>query len=363
MFRKSLLLLTLSFCLCLPAFSQEITPPKLEAVATLEKHQPLIQEAIALHDQQLFDAAIAKYEKVLAENPHDTLALYELGFSYSAKGEYKKALEVAYKGAQYKSKNLVGFYVLIGNNLDNLNDSEKAIKVYKSALNLFPHEPQLHFNLAVTYLKLRRNEDGKKSIKDTMIADPNYRSSHYILGQLYFQERYKIPALLAVCRFLIVEPNSQRSAGALQALRDTLQQGVSKGDKENTINIQIDPTPGKKDEGDFDSVAAILPLLMATRTLEKNKDKSEMQLTVENFESFFAVLDESSADKKSSGFAWNYYRPYFVEMKKRNHVEAFTYYIYQTSGIPGVLKWLQQNAAKVQEFLDWSQSYKWSNGK
>jgi len=195
------------------------------------------------------------------------------------------------------------------------------------------------------------------------MIDPNYRSSHYILGQLYYQDKYKIPALLAICRFLVVEPDSQRSADALGALRQMLQSGVSKGGKENEIYIQVDQTLGKKDEGDFDSAAVMLPLLMASRNLEKNKDKSEMQLTVENFDSLFTVLDEQSAGKKSNGFAWNYYRPYFVELKKRNYTEAFTYFIHQTSGIPGVLKWLQQNAAKVQEFLAWSQGYKWYDGK
>src|SRR5689334_13630268 len=141
MFKNFILVLLLSFCFCLSASAQEITPPKRDAVPTLEKHKALIQEGTALHDQQLYDAAIAKYEKVLAENPDDTMALYELGFSLSAKGEYKKALEIAYKGAQYKSKNLVGFYVLIGNNLDNLHESEKAVAVYKSALKLYPNEP------------------------------------------------------------------------------------------------------------------------------------------------------------------------------------------------------------------------------
>ena len=61
-----------------------------------------------------------------------------------------------------------------------------------------------------------------------------------------------------------------------------------------------------------------------------------------------------------SKFTWRYYIPYFVELRKRNYVEPFTYYISQSSDLNGVTEWLQANANRVDEFLSWSKSYQWA---
>jgi hypothetical protein len=100
--------------------------------------------------------------------------------------------------------------------------------------------------------------------------------------------------------------------------------------------------------------------LLAARDIAENKGKTVMQLAVENFNSLLGILSEVGADKKQVGFAWNYYRPYFVEMKARNYVEAFCYYIHQSDKSAEVSAWLTMNAQKVNEFLAWSKSYKWN---
>ncbi|MEW6127740.1 MAG: tetratricopeptide repeat protein [Acidobacteriota bacterium] len=361
MLKKFISLLVFYLVLSCLVFAQEIAPPKLEPKPTTEKHDALIRDGIALHDKGNFDGAIAKYQEVLTENSEDVLALYELGYSYFAKSDYKKSLEIAYKGTQYKSKYLVGFYVLIGNNLDNLNESEKAIKVYQSGLKLYPDNQLLHFNLAVTLLRLNKTDEGKKSLKNAMMADPNYRSSHYLLAQLYHKENYKIPAILAICRFLVVEPDSPRSASALQGLLSLLSEGATKG-KDNQINIVIN-TDSKNDEGDFGALQGALAIMSAAKHLDESKKKSEVQLWVESLTLLLSLMDEAKDGKKQPGFAWNYYRPYFIEIRKRNFTEPFAYFILQSKQSPEVQKWLVQNYQKVNEFLAWSKSYQWYNGK
>jgi len=342
--------------------SQEIQSPKLTPAPTSGKHKELIREGVQLHDQGDFQGSIRKYQEVLAENPDDINALYELGFSLFANKDYKKSLETAYKGAQYRSDSLSRFYVLIGNNLDNLNAPEKAIKAYKSGIKLFPDDAQLHFNLAITYIGLSKFDDAKKSLKAAAASDPSHPSSHLGLGQLYQKDNYKIPALLAFNRFLVLEPLSSRSRPALQRMTDIMQSGASKGNDGKQITIFMDPS-AKTDEGDFNALNLALSLLSASKHLEENKGKSEMQLTVEGFDTLFSMLKEVDSDKKQSGFAWNYYRPYFIDMKRRNYIEPFCYYIYQSTGSAEVSKWLTENQGKLNEFLSWSKSYQWPKNK
>ncbi|HEY7544400.1 MAG TPA: tetratricopeptide repeat protein [Blastocatellia bacterium] len=358
---RKILTVCISLLLLQSALAQDLPQPKLTPVQTMEKHEPLIRQGIALHDRGDYDGAIRSYEEVLKENPDDMVALYEMAYSYSEKKDHKKSIELAYRGAQYKSKLLFGFYVLIGNNLDNMGQPENAIKTYKSGIRMFPEESLLHFNLAITLLKQNKPDEARKSLKDAVTFNPAHPGSHIRLGDLYFRENYRIPALLAMGRFLVLEPKSERATYALQVIQDVLGRATEKDDKTGNITVTLDPT-AKTDEGDFGAVMGALGILSAARHLEKNKNKSEIQMIVDTFTSLFSLMSEGDS-KKQQGFAWSYYRPYFAEMKARNMVEPFCYYIYQTSQSTEVAKWLAQNTARVNEFLSWSQSYQWPRVK
>jgi tetratricopeptide (TPR) repeat protein len=91
------------------AVAQQIDSPKQTPGPVTEKEKLLIKEGVALHDRGDYDGAIAKYEEVLKDNPNNVLALYEQSYSYSMKKDYRKSLEIAYKGAQYQSDLLGGF--------------------------------------------------------------------------------------------------------------------------------------------------------------------------------------------------------------------------------------------------------------
>jgi hypothetical protein len=142
-------------------------------------------------------------------------------------------------------------------------------------------------------------------------------------------------------------------------VQKTMQAGVSPGKNSKEISIAVDLSLQKKDEGDFSSIDVFMGLAKAANYTEKNKDKSEMELLVSNFDSLLAFLSESTSKADRSKFTWQYYVPYFVEMKSKGHVEAFAYYINQRSTIPGVNEWLQRNQNKVSDFLSWSRNYQW----
>jgi lipopolysaccharide biosynthesis regulator YciM len=318
----------------------------------------LLREAVALHDRGQYDEAIGKYQQILNENPDDVEALYEMGFSYAAKRDYQKSLEIGLKGSQYKSNLLQRFYTMVGNNLDHLGQPEKALKVYREGLKQFPREGQLHYNMAITLLGMKKSDDAKKSLKQALKVTPNHASSHLALSQLWLKENYKIPALLAACRFLMVEPKSQRSPAVSQIVNQIVQGSAQKGKDPNSISVLIDSSP-KNDEGDFDPINAAMGLLAASRLIEKNKDKTEAQLFAASLSTLFEIMAEGA--QKSSGFAWEYYRPYFSEMSRRKLTEAFCHYILQSTNSEEANKWLTQNFERARELLDWSKNYQWTS--
>ena len=355
-FKKALLPLLLVLC-CAEAGARQLPEPKLTPQPSTDAQTAAIREGVALHERRDFDGAIRKYESVLAENPSNVLALYEIGYAYFAKKEYKKSLEFGYRGAGYKSPELPGFYLLIGNNLDLLGEPDKAIEVYKKALKQFPGDGMLHYNLAVTYRSKGKLDEAKKSLKAGLAAAPEHASSHLLLAVIFYNTGYKTPALLAASRFLVLEPASQRSPAALKLLSTVLAGGASAGSKPGEINLTLD-LDAKKDEGDFGGVDTVLGLSAALALTEKEKGKTEAQKFVSQFETVLAVLAEQS-EKRQTKFVPQFYVPYFVEMKQKGHVEAFVYHALKSSGLPGVREWADSNGGRIMQFLIWSKNYKW----
>lgn len=350
--------LTLFFALCSTAAAQQKLPdPKLTPALSTDRQAALIREGVSLHDKGDFDGAIRKYEEALAENPSNTHALYELGYAYSAKKDYKKSLEAAYRGAQYKSEELRHFYMLIGNDLDLLGNAAEAIEVYKKGLKLFPEEALLHFNLAIAYKNAGKPDEARKSAKAALLANPQHPSSHLVLAGLFYGGGYKTPAMLAAARFLTLESDTLRAAAALRILRETLTGGAKQGSKPNEISIMLDMS-AKTDEGDFSAIDTVLGLTAAVGLSEKEK-KTDAERLVSQMEMLISMLDEKEEKKQQSSFAHRFYVPYFIEMKQKGHAEAFTYNALRGSNLPGVREWLEANSGRVMQFLIWSKNYKW----
>ena len=90
---------------------------------------------------------------------------------------------------------------------------------------------------------------------------------------------------------------------------------------------------------------------------KKNKKKTEVEQFIRKFETVCASLQETQKD--NYGFFWNYYVPYFIEMKEKNFVEAFAYIAFASSDNPDVAKWLKAHKNDIDNFFEWSKSFEW----
>ena len=351
------------FCFAnISALAEDFKRPTRTAAEATPEQKALLKEGIELHDKGDYDGAIKKYESILSINPDNVSAIYEMGFSYFAKQDYKKALEINEKGVEYTSNILSRFYMQIASCLDHLGNWEKAIDIYNKVIKDYPQEDLVRFNLALTYSQHQKPELAISNLKEELYFNPSHPTSHLLLGALLKNNDYRIPAIFALSRFLILEPQSGRSANALAGLQDLINGGVVAKDEKN-ISIFMDPK-SKKDEGDFDSLQMALSLVSAGRFLEKNADKSAMEKEVEQFRSFFQIMLEMiGKDKDKLKFTGKYYVPYFLAMHEQSYVETFVYLIHAGSKDKEVHDWLDKNMERVRAFLDWNKKYQWPQKK
>ena len=205
---------------------------------------------------------------------------------------------------------------------------------------------------------VKEPEKARIDFKKAMKFDPNHASSHIALGEIYFNRSYRVPAILALCRFLILEPKTQRSVTAFNKIQKLLGLGVAaKGETNKEINVFLQSN-APSDDGEFGSVDIGLSMRRALRFTDEYKNKNQMELFVGDFESLFQLMYELKENNEYSGFVWEYYAPYFIELKQKGYNEAFVNHIFQITDMEDVQNWLNSNQDRVDEFLKWSESYK-----
>lgn len=333
-----------------------------QAVETKPEHEQLIREGITLHDEGKYKEAIERYDRVLAENPDDVLAIYEKTYAQTALHEYKNCEKLAKQALEYEGvpeRLRQQLFVSRGTCQDESGSWKDAVKTYQQGSKEFPESPSLYFNLGVTFLRQNQLKDARESFQQALRRDPLHASSHLMLGRTYLSSQYKIPAVLALSRFLILEPASPRSAQAAQMLLNAVQGGVSlQGKGTGKVTITLAPSSSvPKDEGDFGSLEIMLPMLVAGASMDKGKEKSHQENLQTLFAVLFGALEPKSSDK--AGFAESFYAPYFKQLSEKKFPDTFVGFAIRNLEGADDKAWLAANQQNVRDFLAWSEAYAW----
>ena len=329
-----------------------------------------VAEGVRLYDAGKYDEAVAKYQQALAAAPEDPTANSELALTYNELGRYEDAWRLCQKLLKANPVASPTVYMTGGNSLDALKRPKEALQLYQKGLKYHPESSALYYNRGVTEATSGLVPAAVGSFQQAVLYKPSHASSHMSLGVMELQSQARIPAILALTRFLVLEPRSQRAAQRLPLLDRAIMQGVSRTDK-NTINISIgkeslDAANRKRPGPDNFGQVEFTQTLMAGLAL--GKDSSQTQTETERFAKQFTSLCESleqgMATTRPPGFTWEYYVPYFVELKKKGYVSALSYLIHASqTKEPAVQQWLAAHPSEVAVFEEWSKNYTWPKPK
>ena len=328
--------------------------------------EDLVMEGIELHDKGDYKGAIAKYEKALDLDKDNMFALSEKAFSLLSLGKYKESIENCEKVIKLypDEKDLNMVYVTYGNATDGLKNTEKAIEIYEQGLLKFPDFYQLYFNKGVSESYLKLYDDALTSFEKAVQCNPGHASSHNAIGRLKNFDGKRIPALLAFCRFLAIEPQSARAEENLSSIQTIMNGNVEKTGKQSvTININAGIlgdtlANGNPNENSFSMVDMMLSMSSALDYDKKYKNDTDVEKFIRKFSTLCSSLKEGQ--EKNSGFYWDYYVPYFISMQENNHIETFAYIAFASTGESDVTKWLKAHPNEMEAFYNWSTGFEWS---
>lgn len=353
-----------SACPCPPLDGKNVIPKPDRVCADLTPAQAtMVREGVALHDARRYDEAIAKYQQVLAEEPWLVTALHELSYSYFESRRFSEALEVGMRGVQCRTEGPSQFPILIGNALDELGRSKEAIAVYEEAIRRAPEQAMPRYNLAVALQRAGRLPQAKAAVQRALALNPTHAGSHAVLGDVYRQMGYRIPAALAYARFLQLEPEGPRAKKALPLLEAALAGNVTQGEDANHIKItMVETRKSLKDEGDFGPAELMISIVKAGDLIvDASKEAPKKSTPFEKRASLVSVFCEALANSHpKGGFAAKFYAPYFAALQKAGHAEALAARVWQAAPVEGQMEWAKENGTKMDALAAWSADYAWT---
>jgi len=345
-------------------FSLFILISILSSAQRNEQVKKLVKDGIELHDKGDYDGAIKKYDAALAIDPNDIYANYEKAYSCNLAKRYKDCIDICKFIIKTLPDNSLmnQVYEVYGNALDDSGNSNEAIKIYNEGLKKFPEYYMLHFNKGVTCMKLEKKDEALSAYNLALRYNGLHPSSNYYTGSL-LQKQNRIPAMLAYMTFLALEPQTERSKKAFDAIDEIIYRNIKKDGNNTTISISmdmLDQAKDKKAENNFGSVELAFSML---GTMDNAKGIDSIAKTpADKFDFKLQMLINALANsiKEGKGFYWEHYVPFFIEMKKQGYTQALSNIIYQASGEEKSSKWLEENEKKVNEFYEWLGKYTWT---
>jgi arylsulfatase A-like enzyme/Flp pilus assembly protein TadD len=147
----------------------------------------VMHEALVDTEEDRYDAAIPKFEKVIQEVPQAASAYLELGRAFIHTKAYDKALPVLRTAVEKMPESGIALYEL-GLALVKTGQWEAALPEFQRALSKSPESAQLHFYVAVVLARLKRVPEATQEFENTLKMDPDHYLANLIYGRLLFLE-------------------------------------------------------------------------------------------------------------------------------------------------------------------------------
>jgi tetratricopeptide (TPR) repeat protein len=302
-----------------------------------------IQQAIALHDAGRYDEAIAIYKSVLADEPSNASAVYELALTYHAKQDFASCRALLEPRINQPTRTPASLYVVLGNCLDGAGESDKAIATYRKGLKLAPDDDQLLYNLGISLSSRGLNNEARELLKREVRLRPAHASGHLLLAKIFADQNFRAAAVAEYLRFLVLEPDTARSKPAAQTLLQLLNQGVEQKDAKK-INVNIDPD-SPKGEGDFSTFEMSMAIVSAGRFTEEDSKKSEFERTRSQVAATISILTELPATENNHTANVNV--PFFAKLAEEKLVDALAGLALSSLRLEGFDEWLKANRNEV----------------
>lgn len=277
------------------------------AAQSTDDARALVKEGVKLNDEKKYAEAIDKYRQALKIDTGNMFASYQLAYSLflSDKGA---------EGLPYLQKVIAG------------DEKLRAVAYDLSGL---------------IYFKNKQYGEAELKAIEAIKLDPKHASTQRMYALVSFHQNKRAQALLGFCSFILLEPNTARTAEAWGNIQHILQGGNLKPEPGGMAPLAIEANTNALNE-------AIAQALAYYR--DKKLDSPGNLLTA-RLTTTFINIGKVAEKQAGNDFFRKYMAAYFYQLAQSPNMPAFARLVSQSS--PESADWLKANPQAVADLDAW----------
>ena len=300
----------------------------------------LVKQAVRLNNAGKYAEAADKYTQALKLEPDNVYANYGIAFSLLNSGKGDEGIPYLQKviGTDNPVKPMA--YDLLGSIYDQVHNSAKAIEAFNEGIKIDPKNQELYYNLGLVYFRDKNYAEAEKCAVQSIKLDPKHANSLRIYALVCFHQNKRANALLGLCSFILLQPQSVRSTEAFGNIQHILQGGVLKAEPG-----VAPPAP------DANTVALNQAITKAVTEAGQKKYATKADLLTAQFTAIFSAIGPLADAQTGDDFFKSFYADYFFKLAQSPNMAAFARLI--SPAVPETDEWKKNNATAMSALDDW----------
>ncbi|MBD3420352.1 MAG: tetratricopeptide repeat protein [Chitinivibrionales bacterium] len=203
--------------------------------------EDLMSSGVELLNNGAYGQAVTRFKKVVARDPGNFEARFNLAFAYLYWGRYADALAELKQAAAIDPRNS-NIYANMGVAYEQLGQNRKAIEALSQAVNLDPGNVDARLNLASMYAAMNRHNEAINQFKQVISLDGSNPVALTNLAKLLVGKKQLTEAKHYLREAIAYEPNNADAHWELANIYWKQDKNYKDAEKEYRIAIRIEPT-------------------------------------------------------------------------------------------------------------------------
>jgi tetratricopeptide (TPR) repeat protein len=272
-----------------------------------EDARTLVKEGVKLNDEKNYAGAIEKYNQALKLDTGNLYADYQLAYSLFLSDKGKEGIQYLNKVVKSDSKLNAAAYDLLG----------------------------------LIWFKNKQYAEAEKNAIEAIKLDPKHASTQRMYALVCFHQNKRAAALLGFCSFILLEPNTPRSAEAYGNIQHILQGGALK------------PEPGEMASNAIEANTSALnqAITQAVADFSKRRYASAGDLLTAELKAIFINTGQLAEKQAGNDFFRKYMAAWFYQLAQSPNMPAFARLV--SLSTPESAKWAKDNAQLMTDLDNW----------
>ncbi|MGZ3873870.1 MAG: hypothetical protein ACXVJD_13190 [Mucilaginibacter sp.] len=267
----------------------------------------LVKEGMKLNEERKYAEAIDKYNQALKIDTGNLFAGYQLANSSFLSGKGKEGIPYLERIVKADSKLKAAAYDLLG----------------------------------LIFFSNKQYAEAEASAIEAIKLDSAHASTQRMYALVCFHQNKRAAALLGFCSFILLEPNTSRSAEAFSNIQHILQGGVLK------------PEPGDMAPHAIEApIYALNQVITQTvGSINKGQYTTAADLLAARLKAIFINIGQLAEKQTGDDFFRKYMAAYFYRLAQSTHMPAFVRLL--SSGTAESDKWIKDNPQQMADLATW----------